>query len=446
MKGVFNIPMCNTFAWCDSTIVIDWLNGNPRRFKTFVGNRISHIINHIPPDRWNHVNGEDNPADCASRGLFPSEIISHEIWWAGPHWLQRDISEWPKLSVIPPIVPEEMRDITLASNVHFSEPIIPLSHYSDFHHLKRVTAWILRFVNNCRRSRCDTHQDDESLILSVKELDLAEKYWIKLVQQTRFAKEISLLKKNKTLPNGSCLITLHPFIDSEGILRLSGRIGHSNRPYEQVHPIILHCNHQMTKMIIKAEHLRLLHAGPTMLTSSICVRFHIIGGKRVIRDITRACVTCRRYSARPQPQLMGQLPIERVTPGPIFERVGVDYAGPIYVKYGYIRKPTIVKAYICMFVSLTVKAVHLELVSDLTTEAFIACLRRFIAHRGKPSTIWSDHGTNFVGANGEIKEFVKFLNEQKNIKRVSEFCSSQKINWTSFLSMPHTLAGCGKQP
>ena len=128
------------------------------------------------------------------------------------------------------------------------------------------------------------------------------------------------------------------------MLSLSGRIGHSNCPYEQIHPIILHRNHQITKMIIKAEHLHLFHAGPTMLTSSICVRFHIIGGKRVIRDITRACVTCRRYSARPQPQLMGQLPIERVTPGPIFEKVGVDYAGPIYVKYGYIRKPTIVKA------------------------------------------------------------------------------------------------------
>ena len=101
---------------------------------------------------------EDNPADCASRGLFPSELISHEIWWAGPHWLQRDISEWPKLSVITCIVSEEMRDITLASNVHFSEPAIPLSHYSDFHHLKRVTAWILIFVNNCRLSRHDTCQ------------------------------------------------------------------------------------------------------------------------------------------------------------------------------------------------------------------------------------------------------------------------------------------------
>ena len=80
--------------------------------------------------------------------------------------------------------------------------------------------------------------------------------------------------------------------------------------------------------------------------------------------------------------------------------------------------------------SLTVKAVHLELVSDLTSEAFIACLRRFIARRGKPSHIWSDHGTNFVGANRELKELVEFLSEQKNAKKVSEFCSSQKIDWS----------------
>ena len=198
-------------------------------------------------------------------------------------------------------------------------------------------------------------------------------------------------------------------------------------------------------MIIRAEHLHLLHVGPTMLTSSICVRFHIIRGKNFIRDMTRACVTCRQYSARPQPQLMGQLPIERVTPGLIFEKVGVDYAGSIYVKYRYIRKPTLVKAYIWMLVSLTVKAVHLKLVSDLTTEAFIACLRRFIARRGKPSTIWSDHGTNFVGANREIKEFVQFLNKRENAKKVSKFVLSKKSIGVSFLNMPHTLSGCGKQ-
>ena len=131
--------------------------------------------------------------------------------------------------------------------------------------------------------------------------------------------------------------------------------------------------------------------------------YHITGCRKVVRTITRGCITCRRIAAKPQAQLVGQLPTERVTPDLVFNKVGVDYAGPVYAKYGSIRKSTVIKAYICVFVSISVKAVHLELVSDLTSEGFIACLRRFISRHGKPSLIWrSDHGTNFVGAAREI--------------------------------------------
>ena len=111
--------------------------------------------------------------------------------------------------------------------------------------------------------------------------------------------------------------------------------------------------------------------------------------------------------------MLGQLPIERVTPDPVFDKVGVNYTGTVLTKYRYVRKPTIMKVYVCIFVSLTVKAVHLELVSDLTSDAFIACLRRFIARRGCPSLIWSDWGTNFVGAARDIKEFYRFLRGQE---------------------------------
>ena len=109
-------------------IVIDWINDNPRRSKTYVGNRISHIIDHIPPDRWNHINGEDNPADCASQGLFPSKHVSHDLWWTGPCWLQKDTSRWPKLSLTPTVIPGELRDATLMTDVRFSEPIISPKH------------------------------------------------------------------------------------------------------------------------------------------------------------------------------------------------------------------------------------------------------------------------------------------------------------------------------
>ena len=81
-----------------------------------------------------------------------------------------------------------------------------------------------------------------------------------------------------------------------------------------------------------------------------------------------------------------------------------------------------------MRVSLSVKAVHLELVSDLTTDTFISALRRFIARRGKPTLIWSDHGTNFVGAQNELKQLAEFLENQR-IQNISQFCTSQRIQW-----------------
>ena len=228
-------------------------------------------------------------------------------------------------------------------------------------------------------------------------------------------------------PESSPLFTVHPFVDSNGVIRVGGRIQNSRISYASRHPVVLHGKHPITKLIISSEHSRLLHAGPTLIMASLCRRYHVIGFRKAVRSITRKCITCRRTTIKPRNQMLGQLPSERVTPGSVFENV--DYAGPFHIKYGHVRKPTIVKAYVCLFVSLTVKAVHLETVSDLTTDAFIATLRRFIARRGKPSLIWSDHGTNFVGAVREMKELSEFLEHQKTQRVVSQFCSNQGISW-----------------
>ena len=220
-------------------------------------------------------------------------------------------------------------------------------------------------------------------------------------------------------------IPLRPFLDqSNALLRVGGRVSHSDLSYSKKHPFILHGAHPLTRLIIRGEHVRLMHAGPTLLMSSLSRQFHVIGLRKAVRAVTRQCITCRRHTVKPASQLLGQFPVERVTPGSVFTRVGVDYAGPFQIKYGYVKKPTILKAYICLFVCLAVKAVHLELVSDLTTEAFIAALRRFTARRGYPTLIWSDHGTNFVGADRELKELNVLLTQGA----ISEFCSTQNIH------------------
>ncbi len=195
--------------------------------------------------------------------------------------------------------------------------------------------------------------------------------------------------------------------------------------------MILHGNHPISKLIIHSEHLRLLHTGPLLIAASLNQHFHIIGGRRAVQSITCSCVTCRCKSLCPEPPMIGQLPLERVTPDTVFDQVRVDCAVAILIKRGYTRKPVVLKAYIYVFVSLTVKAMHLELVSDLTAEAFIAYLRRFIARRGKPSLIWSDHGSNFVGAAPQIKELFDFLQKDASAdsEHTSNFCTSHGIMW-----------------
>ena len=271
----------------------------------------------------------------------------------------------------------------------------------------------------------------------MSELHDAVTYWVSVSQPSHFKSEIGVLKSKKPRSKSSPLLPLNPFLDADGILRVGGRQQHSNVSYDTQHPVILHGKHPLTKLLVHTEHLRLLHAGPQLVSASLGRRFYILGGKAV-RSVTRSCVVCRRRSLQPRPPMMGQLPPERVTPDLVFSRVGVDYAGPLYIKYGYVRKPTVVKAYVAVFVSLSVKSVHLELVSDLTTDAFIACLRRFIARRGRPSLIWSDHGSNFVGAARQIKELFQFLESHESQDVISDFCSTENIVWKFILKKaPH---------
>lgn len=425
VREVLSVPLHNVFGWTDSSIVLSWMNGNPRRFKTYVGNRISCIMDLIPPERWRHVRGIENPADCSSRGIFPTELLHHDLWWSGPPWLRLPSTEWPSQSVsLPTESEEEKRELCMLTIVRRRNPIIPYDRFSSFTRLKRVTAWVFRFVNNCKKK-----EDKVTSCLTVNELISAESYWISLAQQDHFPSEIRELEVKGMISTTSSLLTLCPQLDPNKVLRVGGRQHNSKMRFSRIHPIILPKKHPITRLIVSSEHIRLLHAGPTLMMSSLSQRFHIVGGRQLVRLVSRECIICRRDSAKPKPQLFGQLPMERITPGLVFDRVGVDYAGPVRIKHGPVRKPIVVKAYIGVFVSLAVKAVHLEVVSDLTTDAFIAALRRFVARRGKPSLIWSDHGSNFVGADRELQEMFKFLKQKQTEAVVSDFCSTQHITW-----------------
>lgn len=137
---------------------------------------------------------------------------------------------------------------------------------------------------------------------------------------------------------------------------------------------------------------------------------------------------------------MGNLPKLRVVPSPPFETCGADFAGPFSILNRKGRVAKAPKCYLCIFICFFTKAVHLEVVSDLSTNSFILSLRRFISRRGKPKTIYCDNGTNFVGASNELQRMLK-----SDQKPVNEFACDNGIDFTFSPYTPPISVAYGKR-
>ena len=242
VQEVLSIPLCDVFGWTDSTIVLHWMAGDSRRFKTYVGNRISDITDRIPPEQWRHVKGVKNPADCSSRGLFPEELVQHPLWWNGPPWLHSPPANWPSQALPPLNEPdEEVKGACLHTVVEHKPPVMPYDQVSSFSRLKRITAWVLRFVCSCwNKGR------RQALTPTVDELNSAEHYWISLAQHDHFSKEIQELTAQGTISATSSLVSICPLLESRHILRVGGRQQNSGMAFSRIHPVILHKKHPLT--------------------------------------------------------------------------------------------------------------------------------------------------------------------------------------------------------
>lgn len=175
-------------------------------------------------------------------------------------------------------------------------------------------------------------------------------------------------------------------------------------------------------------HEELLHVGQTGLINAIQQRYWLLNARSTVRQITRSCVRCFRTNPTGTKQLMGNLPRSRVVPSPPFAVTGVDYAGPLWIREG-TRRPRFIKAYVAVYVCMCTKAVHLEAVSSLTTDAFIASLKRLIGRRGLIQQLHSDNATNFRGANHELHEIYRQFRDQPACSQIRQFCQQREIDW-----------------
>ncbi|XP_029670169.1 uncharacterized protein LOC115239664 [Formica exsecta] len=164
-----------------------------------------------------------------------------------------------------------------------------------------------------------------------------------------------------------------------------------------------------------------------MTLGMIRQRYWIPRGRAIVKQQILCCVTCVRWRAATPQQLMSSLPRERVTPARPFLHTGVDYAGSILLRITKGRGHRAYKAFISVFVCFSTRAVHLEVVSDYTAEAFLAALRRFTSRRGLCQTIYSDCGTTFVGADTQLRAFFAVSSpEQRAIVRQ---LAADRITW-----------------
>jgi len=223
---------------------------------------------------------------------------------------------------------------------------------------------------------------------------------------------------------------LAPFIDEKGLMRVGGRLANSRLPNNARHPVLFPRSHRLTQLIIKHEHVRSLHAGLQSTIATVRQNFWPLSVRSTTRQIIRKCTVCFRHNPIISEARMGILPSPRVTPSRPFSYCGVDYAGPITVREGKRRNARNTKAYICIFVCFATKAVHIELVSDLTSEAFLASLKRFISRRGMPVSMYSDNGTTFLGTSRQLSEFYReFLATSDTQNKIKQFLGNLKISW-----------------
>lgn len=476
-----DVPISRSCLWSDAHTVLKWIANRRLRLKVFVAQRVKTICQYTKPSDWHYVPTKLNPADVGSRGVSPRKATNDGIWLRGPSFLYLSDDQWPVFSVpsvdladmelvhvnfsesmknIPDCLPYEPlvypihadeivnADIApqLAAVVKFTdtEPVLLynlLERYSDLHRLKKALVWldvVCHAIGQHVYKGVALPTLTRGQTLTTTKLDQALRQAVHLVQRQHFglAALCAIREKGFAIAFDKCrntnikkklrlLSDLYPFIDNDGLLRVGGRLQNSTLDFDARHPMILPQRHHLTRLIVLDMHCHLGHSGHLHVLSLLRRRFWIIYGISSVKHFLDSCHVCVYRRAAKSQQVMAPLPPARVQPGlRPFERVGIDLWGPERVKLHGIRAAQ--KCYGVMYSCLTTRACHLDLVTDLSTSAFIQSLTRFLSsERVIPQVIMTDNGTNFTGAHNELKRGFRDI----NLSSVQEFLLKRDIAW-----------------
>ena len=395
ISSCFDIDLNKTIFWSDSSVVLNWIK-NAGPWTVFVNNRVEEIRAHTDPAQWMHIPGSNNPADLISRGCTPRQLAENR-WWEGPIWLYGHPNSWPKSEIIPETTDvDQERRKTVVTAATTQERVFSLTYFSEkfssYYFIVKIFMQLLdaicilcpTFIKYCGL-------DEESVMkrgFTSKKFINSEMIIFHCIQNECFGSD---LKK-------SPLKGYSVFSDDRGLLHIKSRIlDMENANSEEFNsPIVLPGKHPIILRMIEHLHLVNNHAGVLTLLMILRERIWLLSGRQAVAMTLRKCITCRKNQASALQVPIPPLPLDRTRPSSTFQVTGVDLAGPIFLRDER-------KAWIVLFTCAVYRAVHLDLVLALTTDAFIQALRRFISRRGRPSIIYSDNGTNFLGLENLFK-------------------------------------------
>ncbi|XP_015112558.1 uncharacterized protein LOC107038156 [Diachasma alloeum] len=399
-------------------------------WKEYVHNRVASIQELVQEANWRYVNGKENPADCASRGILVAQLNAHHLWWTGPKWLRKGSSQWPKGSarLDPSTNLEEKPGVTLTGSLARSSLWDLCTRYSSLYKLLRITAICQTVAGNMMRKLERKKAVVVPAVFSPESIEAARLYWVKATQAFHLQAECDIISHGFQLKKSHPLTKLTAFIDQQGVLRVGGRLKFSTLGPKSRHQAIIPKGSALAELLIRDSHQRTLHGGTQLTLAHLRRSYWIIGGRLPVRSFILKCVECARHRGIRAQQLMGQLPVARLVSDRAFSNTGVDYAGPVSLKTWKVRGHKTQKGWLVIFVCMATSALHLEAVTDYSADGFIAAYRRFVSRRGYCRHLYSDCGTNFLGADKELKKL--FSAGAKEFQHLSAVCLKDGTRWS----------------